>query len=138
MRPAFPRCAARNAVSRPGGGYAPGLVEHAFHHDRRERRRRTQAFLPGEQIGTQHVAGTRRQHTERGEADDRRTERGSEARRSDRVQQELPAIRAYDVSGDDGQESGDQQLRTGAPQLNPDVAEVRVPKEPREKGNRQN
>ena len=107
--------------SRPGDmddrvGHAPDVqrqeghhgdeIQHALHDDGRERGRDHQPFLPGQQIRPQHVTSARRQHPESGEPDDGRPECRSKPRRSDRLEQVLPAPCADDIRGYHGEETG--------------------------------
>ena len=101
--------------------------------------RRSGPSLPRQQIRAQHVAGARRQHRQRRKADHRRAQNTvRNARRSDRLEQVLPADRAridrHDCRDDDGP---DEQVHPRVRDLGHDAGEIRVAKEPREQGNRQ-
>ena len=69
-------------------------VEHALHDDRRKVGRRAEAFLTGEQIRAQQIAGPGRQQRQRRKSDHRRAECRAEPRGADRREQVLPADRA--------------------------------------------
>ena len=83
-------------------------VEDALHHDGRKGRGDAVPLLAGQQIGPQHVPGTRGQHAERGEPDDRGAEGRSEARMPERLQQHLPS------DGPRPERGGHQHERRGA------------------------
>ena len=67
-------------------------IDHPLDENRRKRRRRAQAFLPRQQIRSNHFSRACRQHRGCGKADHRRAEHIAKLRRSQRPEQVLPPL----------------------------------------------